>query len=114
MAADVERPRLLETQGLAQTDSRITYARGKLILWTSQSGLDDIKNTLLIGQDFRHLAVANPKLSPYGMAAQQVMIKLDVAKAAIQASARREYRANLSICAQRQCWAGGLWLTPSS
>jgi len=78
MAADVERPRLLEAQGLAQTDSRITYARGKLILWTSQSGLDDIKNTLLIGQDFRHLAVANPKLSPYGMAAQQVMIKLDV------------------------------------
>ncbi len=78
MAADIERPRLLETQGLAQTDSRITYARGKLILWTSKSGLDDIKNTLLIGKDFRHLAVANPKLSPYGLAAQQVMIKLDV------------------------------------
>lgn len=78
MAADVERPRLLETQGLAQTDRRITYARGKLILWTSQPGIDDIKNALLIGQDFRHLAVANPKLSPYGLAAQQVMIKLDV------------------------------------
>jgi molybdate transport system substrate-binding protein len=78
MAADIERPRLLETQGLAQTDSRMTYARGKLILWTSKSGIDDIKNTLLIGQDFRHLAVANPKLSPYGLAAQQVMIKLDV------------------------------------
>ena len=60
MAADIERPRLLETQGLAQTDSRMTYARGKLILWTSKSGIDDIKNTLLMGKDFRHLAVANP------------------------------------------------------
>ena len=77
LAADVERPRLLETQGLVQADSRMTYARGKLILWTSKSGIDDIKNTL-IGQDFRHLAVANPKLSPYGLAAQQVMIKIDV------------------------------------
>ena len=77
LAADAERPRLLETQGLIQADSRMTYARGKLILWTSKSGIDDIKNTL-IGQDFRHLAVANPKLSPYGLAAQQVMIKIDV------------------------------------
>ena len=78
LAADAARPRLLEIQGLVQADSRMTYARGKLILWTSKSGIDDIKNTLLIGQDFRHLAVANPKLSPYGLAAQQVMIKLDV------------------------------------
>ena len=78
LAADVERPRLLETQGLVQADSRMTYARGKLMLWTSKSGIDDLKNTLLMSQDFHHLALANPKLSPYGLAAQQVMIKLDV------------------------------------
>ena len=48
------------------------------MLWTSKSGIDDLKNTLLMSQDYHHLALANPKLSPYGLAAQQVMIKLDV------------------------------------
>ena len=63
-----------------------------------------IKETLLIGQDFRHLALANPKLSPYGLAAQQVMVELDVwPRAATQASAWGEHRPNVSICAQRQC-----------
>ena len=29
-------------------------------------------------QDIRHLALANPKLSPYGLGAQQVMVELDI------------------------------------
>jgi len=78
LAADAARPALLEKLGIALIGSRTTYARGKLVLWTSKPDINDIKETLLNSQDIRHLALANPKLSPYGMAAQQVMVKLDI------------------------------------
>ena len=76
LAADVARPALLEEQGLINIGSRTTYATGKLVLWTSQPNINDIQDTLLSGLAIGHLAVANPKLSPYGMAAQQVMVEL--------------------------------------
>ncbi|MCS5595419.1 MAG: molybdate ABC transporter substrate-binding protein [Porticoccaceae bacterium] len=78
LAADAARPALLEKLGIALIGSRTTYARGKLVLSTSKPDINDIKETLLNSQDIRHLALANPKLSPYGMAAQQVMVKLDI------------------------------------
>jgi len=78
LAADALRPTILEQQGVAQSNSRITYARGKLVLWTSKPETQRIKESLLNHQDIRHLAIANPKLSPYGIAAQQVMTNLNV------------------------------------
>jgi len=78
LAADAARPALLEELGIALIGSRTTYARGKLVLWTSKPDINDIKETLLNSQDIRHLALANPKLSPYGLGAKQVMVKLDI------------------------------------
>ena len=74
-AADAKRPRLLERAGLAKAGSRFTYAIGKLVLWSPQAGLvDPIGNVLKTGA-FRHIAIANPKLAPYGRAAREVLEK---------------------------------------
>ncbi len=72
-AADTRRPRLLEAEGDAVAGSRFTYALGKLVLWSPAPGYVDEAGKVLQRGDFRHLALANPKLAPYGMAAQQVL-----------------------------------------
>ena len=73
-AADERRPTLLEQQGLAQ--GRFTYAQGKLLLWSPDPALVDDAGRVLASERFRYLAIANPKLAPYGRAAQQVLQKL--------------------------------------
>lgn len=73
LAADAERPQLLEDRGLAVAGSRFTYALGKLVLWSPQAELVDSEAEVLRGGDFRHLALANPRLAPYGEAAQAVL-----------------------------------------
>ena len=50
LAADAARPALLEEQGIALIGSRITYAKGKLVLWTSKPDVNDLKETLLNSQ----------------------------------------------------------------
>ncbi|MCG8425926.1 MAG: molybdate ABC transporter substrate-binding protein [Chromatiales bacterium] len=72
-AADARRPRLLDQEGIAVNGSRFTYAIGKLVLWSPQPGLVDPEGKVLSQQSFHHLAAANPKLAPYGKAAQQVL-----------------------------------------
>lgn len=73
LAADVERPRRLEEEGIAVAGSRFTYARGALVLWSPESGVVDNGGRVLEEGDYRHLAVANPRLAPYGRAARQVL-----------------------------------------
>lgn len=72
-AADVKRPELLEREGVALPASRFTYAVGKLVLWSAQPGYVDAQGEVLNKGEFRHLALANPKLAPYGKAAEQVL-----------------------------------------
>ena len=72
-AADTARPALLEQQGLTLPDSRFTYALGKLILWSPKADYVDSNGNILADKSIRHLAIANPKLAPYGRAAQQVL-----------------------------------------
>lgn len=72
-AADVKRPALLEEEGVAQPGSRFTYAIGKVVLWSPDPTLIDADASVLGTGGFRHLALANPKLAPYGKAAEQVM-----------------------------------------
>ena len=74
-AADTRRPELLDKEGLAVVGSRFTYARGKLVLWSPQKDLVDNEGRVLELGNFTYLAVANPKLAPYGKAAQQVLQK---------------------------------------
>ena len=74
LAADQERPRLLVEQGLAVEGSRLTYAVGRLVLWSPDAEVD-AAHTLRAGS-FRRLAIANPDLAPYGAAARDVLSEL--------------------------------------
>ena len=76
-SADAERPKLLEDDGLAVTGSRFTYAIGRLVLWSADPNLVKGADTLR-SEKFKHLAIANPKAAPYGVAAMQTLQKLGV------------------------------------
>jgi molybdate transport system substrate-binding protein len=73
LAADDERPARLVAEGRARAGHRFTYAIGQLALWSSQPGLVDPEGAVLASGRFRHLALANPKLAPYGAAAMAVL-----------------------------------------
>lgn len=72
-AADERRPALLGKEGRIHPGSRFTYAIGRLALWSPQADRIDATGQVLSKGQFRHLAIANPRLAPYGMAAQQVL-----------------------------------------
>jgi len=72
-AADTHRPERLEKKGIAIPDSRFTYAIGKLVLWSPVDHYLDSSARILKQGEFRYLAIANPKLAPYGLAAQEVL-----------------------------------------
>lgn len=78
LAADDETPAALERDGYAVPGTRFTYAVGKLVLWSPTLVVDDQGKILETGE-FTHLAVANPKLAPYGKAAMQVLQKRGLA-----------------------------------
>jgi molybdate transport system substrate-binding protein len=72
-AADIKRPLLLEKEGAALPGSRFTYAIGKIVLWSPEKSIVDAEGKVLEQGTFRHLAIASPKLAPYGKAARQVL-----------------------------------------
>ena len=75
LAADVERPRLLEQQGQIIRGSRKTYATGSLVLWSRDERLRGRNcHDALIQGDYRRLALANPTTSPYGAAAREFLV----------------------------------------
>lgn len=77
LAGDVERPRLLAEQGAGDPGSRFTYAIGRLALWTRAPALREGLSLETLGRDdFRWLAIANPEVAPYGLAAQQTLESL--------------------------------------
>jgi len=81
LAADAETPLKIEKEGLGLAASRFTYALGKLVLWSKQPGLVDDKGEVLRTGAFQRIALANPKLAPYGAAAMETMTKLGVLQA---------------------------------
>ena len=78
LAADDETPKKLEDEGLAVRGQRFTYARGKLVLWSARPDLVDAKGEVLSQGHFDKLALADPKLAPYGAAALETLGKLGV------------------------------------
>ena len=77
-SADVERARLLEQKGKVVAGTRFTYALGKLVLWSSIDNYVDSKGEVLNKKDFRYLAIANPKLAPYGKSAEEALRALQL------------------------------------
>lgn len=78
LSADDTTPARLAKEGKAVASKRFTYAIGTLVLWSAQPGYVDAQGAVLKTGDFKHLAIANPKLAPYGLAAMQTMDKLGV------------------------------------
>jgi len=76
LAADDETPAKLEVEGLGVKGSRFTYALGRLVLWSAKTGFVDEGGKVLQSERFNKLALANPKLAPYGAAAVEALERL--------------------------------------
>lgn len=74
LAADQARPERLVAEGQAVPMSRFTYAVGILALWSPTD--PDVTPDTLIETDITRLALANPDLAPYGLAAAQLLERL--------------------------------------
>jgi len=80
-SADDLRPLLLEQNGKTINKSRHTYALGQLVLWSPIDNLIDKKASILQSRDFRFIAMANPKIAPYGEATKEVLTTMNLWKA---------------------------------
>jgi molybdate transport system substrate-binding protein len=78
LAADSATPAKLIKEGDAIAASRITYAIGKLVLWSTTPGLVDDKGSVLKRAEITRVAYGNPQLVPYGAAAVEAMKSLGV------------------------------------
>ena len=78
LSADEEKPAQLEKDGLAVQGSRFTYAIGKLVLWSADSAVVDVKGKVLERNQFNKIAIANPKTAPYGEAAMETLAALNL------------------------------------
>lgn len=76
LAADDTTPEKIAKEGKGDAATRFTYAVGKLVLWSKDAGYVDEQGEVLKKNDFQHIAIANPKLAPYGLAAEQTLTKL--------------------------------------
>ncbi len=76
LAADDETPARLEREGFGLAGSRFTYAIGRLVLWSREPGRVDDHGAVLKSGQFDRLALADPRLAPYGAAAVQVLDRL--------------------------------------
>lgn len=76
LSADDKIPAKLEQEGIAVAGTRFTYAIGQLALWSAQEGVVDSQGAVLKQGGYAHLAIANPKLAPYGAAAVAVLQNL--------------------------------------
>lgn len=76
LSADRERAELTEASDKGVTGSRFTYAQGQIAFWSPQDPEPVNADTL---QNFRgRIAIANPKLAPYGLAAEQALKNLNL------------------------------------
>lgn len=79
LAADDETPARLEREGAGVAGTRFTYAVGRLVLWSRQADRVDDQGEVLRSGRFARLALADPKLAPYGAAAHEALEALGLA-----------------------------------
>jgi molybdate transport system substrate-binding protein len=77
-SADAEKPAQLVANGLADADSLVTYALGTLVLWSTDPAMLVTNGEALRDAGNNRVALANPRLAPYGAAAAQVLEQLAV------------------------------------
>ena len=78
LSADDETPAKLIREGAGVTGSQFTYAMGTLVLWSAKPAIVDGAGAVLKKGAFDHIALADPKLAPYGAAAVASMKALGV------------------------------------
>jgi molybdate transport system substrate-binding protein len=78
LAADDETPAKLEQEGLAVAGTRFTYAMGRLVLWSADPRGVDPQGQVLSQPPRGKLAIADPRLAPYGAAAIATLERLGV------------------------------------
>ena len=128
LSADAERPQALVAGGYAVGQSRFTYAVGRLALYSASPGLVDGQGLVLKRPDLRTVAIADPAVAPYGVAAEETMRKLGAYDALKQkivkgASIAQAYQfvatgaAEIGFVAQSQIVTvkgGSRWLVPEA
>lgn len=78
LAADDETPARLERDGFGVRGTRFTYAVGRLVFWSRQPGVIDARGDVLRSGRVERVAIANPRLAPYGAASIEVLTRLGV------------------------------------
>jgi molybdate transport system substrate-binding protein len=71
LSADSLKPARLIEDGYGVAGSQRTYAIGRLALWSNKAGVSVKNEDILSNGAFRAIAIANPRLAPYGLAAKQ-------------------------------------------
>lgn len=128
LAADDEIPARLEAAGLAVPGTRFTYATGRLALWTASAEGAPVGPDSLRAARGR-IAIANPRVAPYGRAAVEALRDLGLYEAVEGRLVMGENiaqahqfaasgNAAFGLVAQAQVWragrfvAGRGWLVP--
>ena len=77
LSADLDFPRKLIAAGGAGGSSPVTFAFGRLVLWTTRADLTlGSVESAVRDPSVRKVAIANPRTAPYGLAAQEVLARL--------------------------------------
>ena len=131
LGADTSTVAKLLKDGLAVDGTARTYAVGRLALWSAREGYVDSTGAVLRGDGFAHLAIANPKVAPYGAAALQALDALGLAAAVTPRLVQGENiaqaqqfvasgNAELGFVALSQVWRDGRftggsgWIVPAA
>lgn len=82
LAADEKTPKLLLDQNLAEkaTFKPFTYALGRIALWAPHTNEPVTEQTILTAGEYAKIAIANPKLAPYGQASIEILNALSLTK----------------------------------
>lgn len=118
LSADSSKPQKLEQAGKIVKGSRFTYATGSLVLWSREKEVIHDSANILKSTQFNKLALANPRLAPYGVAAKQTLQHLGlwtelkpkiVTGESISQTYQFVYSGNseLGFVAQSQVFSGG-------
>lgn len=76
VSADTIYPHVLNEKGLADSKP-LTYAYGRLVLWSLIEGIFPTMDSLS-STDVSHVAIANPKTAPYGVASVTALKKANL------------------------------------
>ncbi|MEC8522853.1 MAG: molybdate ABC transporter substrate-binding protein [Pseudomonadota bacterium] len=78
LSADEDKPRSLAEQFPETAQTRMTYAIGKLALWHPKHSVYSLTDLINTNNSVDIIAVANPRLAPYGLATRHTLAALSI------------------------------------